>query len=927
MPCPDLEQLDCFLSGELDPSDLDSVRDHLESCDHCRLLVEELREHENALTDIRSAWKSDPASNRAPGPPPVTPGYEVVGTIHAGGQGIVYHARQESTGRDVAMKLLLQGRYATARQRRRFEREIDLASHLDHPNIVTVFDRGQTADGRPFFIMRYVTGVPLDRHAAGGSLTIPDALNLFTKICQAVRYAHQRGVIHRDLKPSNILIDEAGEPQLLDFGLAKPSDSATDAHRSMQTQSGEFIGTLAYASPEQVGGDPLAVDVRSDVYSLGVILYEMLTGRHPYPVDVTLAEIVRNIAEAPPQRPSLHRRQINLELDTILGKALAKETDRRYQSVSDLIRDLENYRAGRPIEARGDSTWYLLQKTIQRHFVPVTAAAIVMLVLLAASLVSVGFWRQAVDDRAQALQAAEDVKAALKEVELEADKVIAINRFLVDMLSSPHPVRQGRDVLVRDLLDEAARTIEESFAAQPLIEAELRRAIGDTYRALGMLDTAETHLRRAVQLHTAYLGDYHPDTLESCSSLALSLSDLGRLEESAHLARQTLDRQTELLGRAHVNTARTMSTLGLVSFQRGEYAQAESLWREAYEIDCALLGADDVSSLVVLNNLSWLQLQFGRYDEAEPLIIDALATQRRALGDEHMVTMRGMAMLALLYDRRGRFDEAEALYREVWDLRRRILGDHHPETLLIVDCLGWLYLQQERYAEAEELLLDNLESCRRVLGDEHQGTLQVMNSVAVLYDKQGRYEEALELKIHTLDVRRRVLGNDHPDTLASMNNLAAVYFELGRLDDAEPLWIETLDLRTRVLGPEHPDTLSSVANLGLLYQQQQRYREAEPLFTRALVLRRKTLGLAHPHTFNSLVNLSELYHALGRTDEVQQLLLNDLEAARDLLGIEAPRTQSTIRQLAAYYDMIDRPDDAARYRAMLLADRSGDSPD
>ncbi|UCD76846.1 MAG: serine/threonine protein kinase, partial [Phycisphaerales bacterium] len=809
MPCPDLEQLDRYLNDDLDLAGRSTVGEHLDSCDSCRAMLDELREHESALTEIRSAWSG------ATGPArdvdaPTLPGYEILRTIHEGGQGIVYEAHQRSTKRPVAIKLLLHGRYATKRQRRRFEREIDLAAQLDHANIVTVFDSGTTDDGRPFLVMRYVDGWPLDEYVAARTLEIGETLLLFARIGEAVNYAHQRGVIHRDLKPSNILIDEEGEPHLLDFGLAKPRDEIDDVQRSIQTQAGEFVGTLAYAAPEQVSGDPHAVDVRSDVYSLGVILFEMLTSAHPYPVDVRLAEIVRNITEVEPVRPSSMRREVDDELDTIVIKTLSKEKDRRYQSVADLLRDLERYRTGQAIEAKGDSTWYVLRKTLRRHRVPAAAAAVMLAVLLTATIISLGFWRQAVADRQEALDARDEVEAALRRVELEADKVVAINEFLVGMLASANPIRQGKDVLVREALDEAAASIDESFAGQPLIEAEVRHTLGNTYAALGLFEAAEPHILRAANLRADLLGESHPDTLSSHRSLALLYSNQGRLDEAAELSETTYQRRIATLGKEHPDTLQSQNDLALVYFRQGRYDETETLWSETLQLRRRLLGDEHVDTLLSMSNLAWLYTQTGKYDLAEPLAVEALAIERRVLGDDHLITLRTGTTLAGLLDRQGRYEEAEPLYAELLEAKRRVLGEEHPETLFVADSLGWLYIQQERFEEAEELFLETLDACRRVLGDEHLGTLQVMNSLAVLYNRQEREEEAESMLVQTLDVRRRVLGPEHPDTLISMNNLAALYYDQDRLEEVETLWSETLDIRRRVLGEEHPETLSSM---------------------------------------------------------------------------------------------------------------------
>jgi len=914
MPCPDLEQLDKYLSGEIDLPHRSNVEEHLASCDSCRSLLSELREQEEALSHLRATRSGAPAG-QAEAPRPAIGGYEILRTIHQGGQGIVYAARQQSTRRLVAVKLLLMGRYATKRQRHRFEREIDLTATLDHPNIVTVFDSGVTDDGRLYLVMRYVEGRPLDEYVADRSLSIPQTLVLFTKITEAVNYAHQRGVIHRDLKPSNILIDADGSPHLLDFGLAKHRDAIEDAQRSVETQAGEFIGTLAYAAPEQVSGDPHAVDVRSDVYSLGVVLFQMLTGAHPYPVTGRLAEVVRNIGEAEAERPSTRRRAIDDELDTIVAKTLNKEKERRYQSVADLLRDLERYRSGRPIEAKGDSTWYVLRKTLRRHRAPAFAAAAVFFVLILATIISTGFWRQAVTDRRQA--------------ELEASKVEAINEFLVDMLGSVHPVRQGKDILVREVLDEAAATIDESFAGQPLIEAELRTTIGDTYRAIGLFDEAEPHLERAVDICRRRLGEEDPRTLRARLSLAVLYSYQGRADEAEPMLLRAVELHRQVLGADHPETLRAINALGLLYFKQGRYGEAEPLWEQVLELSRLTLGSEHVETLNAMNNVCWLRLQQGRYDEAEAMARRAYEKECRVLGKEHPLTLTALSHLAAAHHRQGRYAEAEPLYVQALEAKRRILGDEHPETLLTSIPLGWLYIECRRFDEAERFHLRELDIARRVLGEDHPGTLQYLNGLGVIYEQQGRYEASEKLKVQTLEVRRRVLGDDHPETLGSMNNLAALYYMQERLDEAEALWISTLEGRRRVLGKDHPDTLASLNNLGLLYQRQQRYEEAEALYVKTLAGRRRVLGLFHHSTFDTMMNLVSLYEEQGRYEEAEAELLGEYEQFTAALGAEHRAALAIAAELAELYEAWNRPEEAAAYRALLPPEEAtspGQSP-
>lgn len=400
--CPPEEQLAGFVAGTCSDAEAESVRVHMAACDGCASWVAEADANEGILDSVRVMLVEEARSPRGHGPgpawkaridaqaeassPQAIEGYEILEEIGRGGMGVVYKAVQASTKREVALKVLLEGPFASEKSKRRFEREVELAAQLQHPHIVTILESG-IASGRYYFAMQYVDGQPLDAYLADRKLSIDDALRLFGKICDAITYAHQRGVIHRDLKPSNILVDKEGVPHVLDFGLAKVADPEEAAPTQLSI-TGEVMGTLPYISPEQATGSHQDIDVRTDVYSLGVILYEMLTGKYPYPVVGHVAEVLKNIAEAEPEKPSKIRRRINDEVETIVLKALAKEAERRYPGAGDLAKDVERYLAGEPIDAKRDSGWYVLRKTVRRYRVPV-AVITVFLVLVTTSTIVV----------------------------------------------------------------------------------------------------------------------------------------------------------------------------------------------------------------------------------------------------------------------------------------------------------------------------------------------------------------------------------------------------------------------------------------------------------------------------------------------------------------------------------------------------------
>ncbi len=446
--CLTPDQVEGLLAGTLPPDEAARAEAHLADCSRCRRRFS-ARQGENRPSDSTQDAGQDETATASHGffgspgnsgdssarPGERIPGYEILSRIHSGGQGVVYKAVQQATKRTVALKVLLQGPHASPRQRHRFEREIDLVAGLQHPHIVTVYDSGVTPDDRHYFAMEYIHGQPLDAYLSDARLGIDETLRLFGKICAAVNYAHQRGVIHRDLKPGNIRIDARGEPHVLDFGLAKAAGSDLRGGAPV-TMTGEFMGTLAYASPEQTKGDPHLIDIRTDVYSLGVILYEMLTGKYPYQVVGQMAEVLRNIAEAEPRKPSTIRRQINNEVETIILKALAKERERRYQSAENLARDIEHYLSGEPIDAKRDSTWYVIRKSLRRYRLAVAVAA-GFVVLLAGSTVALSIMYQ---NQNRARQEAEHAEREQNRARKEAEQA---RREAVDAQAAAEEARDG----------------------------------------------------------------------------------------------------------------------------------------------------------------------------------------------------------------------------------------------------------------------------------------------------------------------------------------------------------------------------------------------------------------------------------------------------------------------------------------------------
>ncbi|MCZ6683344.1 MAG: serine/threonine-protein kinase [Planctomycetota bacterium] len=496
-------------------------------------------------------------------------GYRVVKEIHRGGQGVVYEAIQESTRRSVAIKVMHEGPLTGARDRARFEREVHILGQLRHPNIVTIHDSGSSESGF-FFVMDYIRGEPLDAFVTSRKLSVRETLKLFATVCEAVNVAHLRGVIHRDLKPGNVRVDPAGQPHVLDFGLAKLTefDTVDDSRNDARTTTGQFVGSLPWASPEQVEARPGGVDVRSDVYSLGVMLYQSLTGRFPYKVVGNIRDVLENICNAEPARPKSIRSRIDDEVGAIVLRCLHKDKEKRYQSAGELAREIQRYLAGEPIEAKRDSGWYVFRKTLRRYRGQAVVVSMAFVFAVAAA-VSLAVWYQ----REKGLRA---------DAERQEAVALAVVDFLTkDVLSAVRPYKGEQELTAREMFDEAAAKVAEgAFADQPLVEAEIRSTLGTSYRWLGILDDATSELRKALDVFRRELGDEHEKTLKAMYHLGGALYEMGELDEAEPLLAQAVQTQRRVLGPDHLATLGSENDYAGLLKHQGKLVESEALLRQ-----------------------------------------------------------------------------------------------------------------------------------------------------------------------------------------------------------------------------------------------------------------------------------------------------------------------------------------------------------
>jgi eukaryotic-like serine/threonine-protein kinase len=777
--------------------------------------------------------------------------YRIVREIGRGGMGAVYLAERTDGQfhKHVAVKLIKRG-MDTAAVLGRFRDERQILADLEHPNIARLLDAGTTDDGRPYFLMEYVDGLPIDRYCDDGRLTIEQRLHVFLDVCAGLSYAHQRLVVHRDIKPSNILVTPDGSPKLLDFGIAKVMH-ASSAGETLATAAMLRPMTPEYASPEQVSGLPSTT--LGDVYSLGVLLYELLAGRAPFRFATrTPEEIARVIMTVDPQRPSETlqedkgvarattvgrlRSRLQGDLDTIVLKALHKDRERRYQSVEQLAGDIRRHLDGLPILARQDAALYRAVKFVRRHRRAVAAAALVFITLVIG--IAATSWQtirasraeqaallqrdraaaaegDARGERDRALRAEQEATSERVRAEQERNRAVeasqradaqsatanAISDFLQnDLLAQASSLAQAGPttradpgLTVRAALDRAAERIDGKFGGQPALEASIRQTIGDTYRQLALYAEAQEQMEKALALRQRVLGETHADTLSSMRQLGALYSSQGKNGPAESLLTKVLEQQLRLIGENHRDTLETMNFLAQAISGQGRHGQAEVLFLRLLQAERRLRGEEHPDTLGVMNNLVSMYINQSQYARAEELGRKLVAIRRRVLGEEHPSTLMSMNNLGVIDRNLGKYAEAEMLLSASLDGRRRVFGADHPLTVTSITSLALVYQAQTKYAQAEPLLLQGLEARRRVLGEEHPQTAAIMNNLAELYRREGKQQDAANLFTQVFDLRRRILGPDHPNTLNALTSLAGIKLAQHQYADAEVLLRQALN--------------------------------------------------------------------------------------------------------------------------------------
>ncbi len=852
--------------------------------------------------ELEDLLRRDADADVPAAPPPSQIGaYRLEEKIGEGGFGEVYTAEQTApVRRRVAIKILKAGMDSRA-VLARFEAERQALALMDHPAIAKVFDAGATETGRPYFVMELVSGEPITSYCDGRRLGTNAQLALFVEVCRGIEHAHHKGVIHRDLKPSNILVttlDGKPHPKVIDFGIAKATTAPTDGD-APRTLAGELLGTPEYMSPEQATSQGADVDTRSDVYSLGVVLYRLLTGRVPFASEklrnTTLADMQRILLEEEPPKPSTlsGARDLRGDLDWIVLRALEKDRERRYPSAAAFADDVERHLRHEPVEAGPPTAIYRLSKLVRRHRALVGAAAAVFLALVAGMVTT----------STQAVRA----KRAEERARSEAEVATAVNDFLARMLAAGDPKlnARGRDVTIREIVDQASKELQNAPPASQRVEAGVRHTLGATYAGLGLYDEAEPHLLRAVQIREANEGAGASATLKSRLELATMYGFRGQ------------EAVAESLLKGMEATARFDSTVspelrvtylelrGSLDAQLGRYPEADSTYAELVRIRRTMAAQNPGHAAELALSLgvhSRIKADRGELGEAEALAREAYDLVRKARpGDHHNVVAVGSRLANVLMDL-GRHQEALELVREVVAMSERILGPEHPLVAEYLTNLASVQADLGRLDESIATFRRAREILDRQVHPESGRRATLMDAFATALQSRGDLEEALALRLEALDLYRKAYGNAHDYIPQTLNNIGSTYRLLKRYDDAARAFQEALPLFRAVHGELHPNFVIASHNLGKTRFDQGRYEEAERTLRGVMDLGAKVFPEGHPNRAILHATYGRTLAALGRAEEARAELQMARAGLTAALGPDHPRTKEVNDALAKLED-------------------------
>jgi len=889
--------------------------------------------------------------------------YRLMEQIGEGGMGVVFVAEQtEPLRRKVALKVIKPGMDSKA-VIARFEAERQVLALMDHPNISRVLDAGTTRERLPYFVMELVRGLSITKYCDQAKVSVDDRLRLFIDVCGAVQHAHQKGIIHRDLKPSNIMVTlHDGKPvvKIIDFGVAKALHQQLTEH-TIYTALNQVVGTPLYMSPEQLELSGLDIDTRSDIYSLGVLLYELISGTTPFDRERLLKsgfdEFRRIIREEDPPPPSYRittlpkaelstaanrrglddrsfSKAIQSELDWITLKALEKDRNRRFESASLLRADIQRYLNNEPVLACPPSRRYRFLKWVSRHRVLVGATAVVVLSLLAGligtSLQTRRAWRAEAlaetrfeDERIARVKADQERARANQErqrADVEADRsrressraqeeaavASAISQFLQsDLLAQIDITNQlstglkaDPDITLATLLDRASEKINGRFSELPAVEGSIRYTLAKCYRSLGKYDLAMKHIQRAVELGRTVIGVDHPGTLRAICVQG----DLAQLQGDLETAEALLlEAQQGIVNNGDASGEDGRMLLGhllVLRFEQGRHEDAKSIATELVALCQTGLGPEAPETLITMSNLAIQYSALGDLAEADALQRKVYEVRLRTLGSMHPDTLGSLKNLAVLCDSQGDYQRSQALFEQAAEGYTSLLGKDHPDTLFVKANLGHVLTMQSKLNEAEELLLDTIGMLKYSIGEKHGITMTALQFLASVYESQGRFPECLEIRQTVFQGLIELRGEKHPDVISARANYATILRKLNRTDEANDALQLAIESARNALGNQHPLTLTMLNNLAVSYYDAKQYERALVLFKEIEQARIARQGQESVDVLSVRINLASVLAPLGRQVEARQLLHDTLARADSIFGEAHPLALLARQKLA-----------------------------
>jgi serine/threonine-protein kinase len=742
--------------------------------------------------------------------------YRILNVLGEGGMGVVYLAERKDIGNQVAIKILRDAWLSPSR-RERFASEQRTLAQLNHPSIAQLYDADTLPDGTPWFVMELVKGVPLTKYCVEHKCSIEERLQLFRAVCEAVQYAHGQAVIHRDLKPSNILVKDDSSIRLLDFGIAKQMESL-DVPVD-QTMTGLRLMTPAYAAPEQIRGD--RIGIHTDVYSLGVVLYELLTGQLPFDLsNLTPAEAATVITEHDPGKPSTAvKRSADMpalsksawaDLDVLCLTAMHKDAQRRYRSVEALIRDIDHYLSGEPLEARADSLGYRIEKFVRRNRRPVLAAAVAGIVVV--GLVFFFTWR---------LTKARNAALA------EAARTQRVQQFMMSLFQGGDAsVGPAADMKVLTMVDRGVQQAQ-ALSTDPNVQAELYGTLGTIYQKLGKLDQSDSLLQQGLAERKSLFGPDSAEVAESLVAIGQLRDDQARLDEAEQTARQGLEMAKRHLPPNHPEVAKATAALGKILEDRGQYDEAIRVLNEAVRLQSES-GAATTDLAASLSELANSHFYAGHYDVSDSINRRVLEMHRRLYGDRHPLVADTLINLGEIQVQAGNYAEAEQFDREALDITQAWYGRDNPETASAMTILGRVLVYEKHYDAAADLLQQALAVQEKVYGPVHPRVASVLNDLGKVAQNRGKLDEAAADFSRMAEIYRTVYHDHHYLIAVALSNLGSVYFDEKQYAHAEQLFRETVQRFTDTLSADHLNTGIARVKLGKTLLTEHRYTEAEP---------------------------------------------------------------------------------------------------